>query len=574
MEPQQNPAVLAQAELLPALRRHRWTIAVSTLLAAVAAYLVSSSQPSVYQAEARLLLEDPRDAGLFNDIEQRVTLDPQRYVRNQAEFINSAPVLARTRAQFDQRLDIEEIDRQVDARAGTDLDLVTIRAEDAAARGAARLANITAEAYQELVAGDVQRNAGAAISELSESKAKLQATIAAAEKRLANNPDDSAAAAERDAAVSQLITIEGRAEQLSVDASLYGSGVKFFERASAPDAPARPQPVRNALVAALLALLGSAAIAWWRTGDTQTADDPQDPAAVLRAPLLGEIPSFEAAGVEGPMPTVVAPHSAVAEAYHFVLAALDYFFDDGDSAKTLMLTSCKPDDGKTVTALNMAVSAAMSGQRVVLVDADKRRRGLSRIVDSGSQPGLAELADEPESLDGYVRQMRITSDHALGFVAAGRDVDDPAAFFRTARFRRALRRLSDVGELTIVDTPPLLAVADTSAIAAQADGIVVVVERGTPRHMLEELRHRLDFVGTPVLGYVFNRTHPRRRGSGYPYGYGYAYGADDDRGGRREESASPVAPVGVLQHMLHTLHAEPFSDAAGGRWSSVMSIAR
>jgi Mrp family chromosome partitioning ATPase len=268
---------------------------------------------------------------------------------------------------------------------------------------------------------------------------------------------------------------------------------------------------------------------------------------VLRAPLLGEIPDFGSAGVEGPMPTVLAPHSGVSEAYHFILAALDHVFDD-DNANTIMLTSCKPNDGKTVTALNLAVAATVSGRRVVLVDGDKRRRGLTQIAGRGSDPGLAELADDPESPATYVSPMRVTEDQALAFVGAGRDVDDPAAFFRTARFRRALSRLRDLGELTIVDTPPLLAVADTSAIAAQADGIVVVVERGTPRALLEDLRHRLDFVGTPVLGYVFNRSDARRRRGGYGYG-AYAYDSGDGGDGR-DPRIGPVDSPGVVQRVL------------------------
>lgn len=511
----------AQADLLPALRRYRWTLIAATLIAGAVAYLASSVQAPVYQAESRLLLEDPRDVGVFGDGAQ-LALDPQRYVRNQAEYINSASVLARTMELYDGQLDLDEIDRRVEARAGVDLDLVTIVAEDSSPKGAARLANAAAEAYEQLVTEEVAGNAEDAVAELSEKKAELRATITSAERRLEQNPDDSAAAAERDAAVSQLITIEGRSDQLSVDASLYGSGVKLLEQAEAPDAPARPQPLRNALVAGVLALLGAITFAWWRSGQAQTADDPHDPAAVLHAPLLGEIPRFEAAGVEGPTPTILAPHSGVAEAYQFVLTALDFVFD-GEGAKTIMVTSSKPHDGKTVTALNMAVAANAIGRRVVLVDADKRRRGLTSVVGRDDAPGLVELADGASSPVGScVHALGVESDRAVAFVPAGRELDDPAAFFRTARFRQAFGRLRDFGELMIVDSPPLLAVADTSAIAGQVDGIVIVVERGTPRQMLEDLRHRLDFVGTPVLGYVFNRADPHSRRNGYDYGaYGY-----------------------------------------------------
>lgn len=521
MDENQEPSLFARVDLLTALRRHRWALVLATMLGALSAHLASALQAPVYQAEALLLLEDPQEAGVFSE-SARVTLDPQRYVRNQATFINSAPVLARAAELLDGRQELDELERRVEARAGIDVDLVTIVAQESGPQSAARLANAVADAYQQLVAEEVTQNAKAAVAELSDSRAELQATIASAERRLDANPDDAAAAAERDAAVSQLTTIEGRADQISVDASLYGSGVKLFEEAEAPEAPARPQPLRNALVAGVLALLGAGTFAWWRTGQAQSADDPQDPAAVLHAPLLGEIPQFEEAGVKGPTPTIQAPHSGVAEAYQFVIAALDFVFE-GESAKMVMFTSCKPGDGKTITALNMAVAASRAGRPVVLVDGDKRRRGLTQVAGHEGAAGLVELADNALPVSSCINALPVDADRAVAFVPAGREVDDPAAFFRTARFREALGRLRDFGELMIVDTPPLLAVADTSAIAGQADGIVVVVDRGTPRRMLEDLRHRLDFVGAPVLGYVFNRAEPRSRRDGYDYA-GYAYG--------------------------------------------------
>ena len=519
MEPIDDQPSFAQADLLPAIRRFRWMVVMTTVIAAASAYAVSSVQAPVYDAEARLLLEDPRDAGVFGD-GARVTLDPQRYVRNQVEFINSAPVLARTAELFDVQLDIDEIDRRVEARAGADVDLVTIRAEDTSSKDAARLANTTARAYQELVTEEVERNAAAAVAELSESKAKLQATITSAEQQLEEDPDDSAAAAERDAAVSQLITIESRADQLAVDASLHGSGVNMFARAEPTTEPARPQPVRNALVAAVLGLLGAATYAWWRSGRLQAAEHAQDPGSVLGVRLLGEIPRFNAAGVQGPAPTVTAPHSSVAQAYQFIVAATDFVLD-GQGPHSVMVTSCKPDDGKTVTALNLAIAASAIGRQVLLIDADKRRRGLTQVVGDGHVAGLADLVEDGMPVNSCVAPLEIGNENVVPFVPAGRDVDDPSSFFRTTRFRQSFQRLRELADLTIVDTPPLLAVADTSAIAGQVDGIIVVVERGTPRRMLEGLRHRLEFVGTPVLGYVFNRAELDHKGGSYAYAYGY-----------------------------------------------------
>jgi Mrp family chromosome partitioning ATPase len=90
-------------------------------------------------------------------------------------------------------------------------------------------------------------------------------------------------------------------------------------------------------------------------------------------------------------------------------------------------------------------------------------------------------------------------------VPGGAEVADPAAFFRSVKFRRILQRMRDHADLVIIDSPPLLAVSDTLAIAREVDGIVLVVDQGMSLDALAEARRRLDFVVTPVLGYVFNR---------------------------------------------------------------------
>ena len=107
------------------------------------------------------------------------------------------------------------------------------------------------------------------------------------------------------------------------------------------------------------------------------------------------------------------------------------------------------------------------------------------------------------------------------FVAAGSEVHgSTAGYFRSAAFRTALPTLADAYDLVIVDSPPVMSAAETADLAAQADGIVLVVRNGTPLRDLDDAHQRLSMSGTPLLGYVYNRAR------GKSHGYGYGYGND------------------------------------------------
>lgn len=527
--------------LIQAVWRYRWLVVGATLSAAVLAFAASFLQTTMYRTEARLLLEDPGEARVFGEA-SGTRIDAARFVRNQAELVRSSAVAARAVELLGGRLDVEELSERVTAEPSVDLDLVVIRALDPTAEGAAEVANAVAEAYQDEVRDDVMRNAQAAIDELEEQKAEIQQRIDAAEARLAADPEDSASQAARDAAVSQLITIEGRADQIGVEASLYGAGVALFEPADPPESAAQPKPLRNAAVAAVLGLLGISAFAWWRAEHAQSAERRQDAAPVLGAPLLGEIPDFRAVGITDDVPTRSAPRSVAAEAYQFVVSSLEFAVGSA-GGRSILLTSAGPGDGKTTTSLNLAVAAAKDGRKVLLVDADERMRGLTRMSGVTPSPGLTDLGDEDLPFEGCVSSWRVGQDVTLPFIPGGSSVADSAGFFRTLAFRTAMQRIKEQADFLLVDSPPLLAVSDTSAIASHVDGIVVVVARGTPFRQLEDVRQRLSFIGTPLLGYVFNRGVPRAGGYGYGY-YGSAYGdaaelqqPPSDGGQRRRWSA-------------------------------------
>ncbi|HVM14947.1 MAG TPA: AAA family ATPase, partial [Egibacteraceae bacterium] len=567
-EPQQGWAAAGPA-LLESIWRYRWLVLSVTVFAGLIGFAASHLQATVYEAGSELVLQDPSMGGVFQDTPAAAT---DRYIRNQAQVAGSAPVAEAASERLDGRFTPGEIMAGTRAEAGFEVDVLTIRARASTGEAAAEMANAVALAYEDVANEDVQRGSQDRIDQLNERIADLKVELGEVEAQVQQELDQAGAdtAVMRPADIDALLPAGLRADRARLETELESLGlrlsqlvidlggesvVRFRQEARAPATPTQPRPARNGAAAALLGLFGSSALAWWKAEHSRVAERRQDPAPVLRAPLLGQVPDFKAAGITGVDPTRTAPHSAPAEAYQFIISSLQHALQQSGSTSVLV-TSASPADGKTVTALNLAVAAARDGRRVLLADGDGRAMGLTSLADVAPSPGLTDLADMRMPFEGCVASIS-TPGETLSLVPAGTHPHDPAGFFRTPGFRKAMTRIKERADLVIIDTPPLLAVSDTSAIAGQVDGIVIVVSRGTSLNLLEEMRERLEFVGTPVLGYVFNRSVPRS-GYGYgAYGYGYGYGYDAEGGAGSAGSAGTIQRAGNGSGNGHTPPATP-----------------
>lgn len=501
--------------LLEVVWRARAVVVVATLLAGLIGYGASLLQDTRYDAEARLLLSDPRQAGIWAEAGPAVARDPSRYVRNQAEFTNSAGVAARAADLLDDQTSIEDVVLRSEARPSSELDLITVRALGPSAEAAADLANAVADAYDQLSREDLAAQAERSSAELFALRAQVQQRVDQAEAGIAADPSNTALAAEREAAVVQLSAVQSRIDQINVEVALFGSAVQRIERAQPAGAPSEPRPARNAALAAAVGLLAAVLACWWRAEHRQLADSGDDAAPVLGAPLLGVVPEWTTAAAAR---QALGPSPAEAEAYQFIAGSLESAAARR-GATSVLVTSARPAEGKTATTMHLALAAASDSRRLVLVDADERRQGLTKLTAVRPDPGLTDLADPRRSFDSCAVKLD-TSGADLRFVPVGTRLDEPASFFRSKGFHRALSQITEHADLVLIDSPPALAVSDTSAIAGVVDGVIIVVRRGTPLRLLADLRRRLEFVGTPILGYVFNRAVNRTER--YPYGYEYA----------------------------------------------------
>lgn len=523
--------------LVDALWRYKIGVVLAVILGALSGYGLSQLQPVLYEAQTDVFLEDPRGSDVFG---QGARVEFERYVRNAAGIARTRQVGERAAGLLGGRIPVDSLLNQYSVSPQSDEDVFTITATDSSAEGAAELANAVAEAYRQQVREENQTQAQAIIDELRAQLVPLNEEIARLNEELeAEGPQFPQQQAARNVLLQRIGLIEQRISELQLESDTFDDGVRQVDFAQVPWSPSQPQPFRTALAAAAVTFAVAAALALWRNARAQTAGQRQDPARVLRAPLLGEVPNFEAVGVTGAIPAATAPMSRAGEAYQFIISALSFALEDG-GGNSILITSAAPRDGKSVTALNLAIAASRDERRVVMVDADARVKGLTQLCQVELDCGLTNLRSDSVPVEWAAARVELPGDVVLPLVPAGDGVSDYAGFFRTSGFRKAIGRVKGWADLVIVDSPPLLAVAETSAIAGQVDGIVLVVTRGTRMRVLEEVAERLHFIGTPLLGYVFNRGEDRTSSYGTYGGYGYGE-PQAGRRGRKRVLASATA---------------------------------
>jgi succinoglycan biosynthesis transport protein ExoP len=219
------------------------------------------------------------------------------------------------------------------------------------------------------------------------------------------------------------------------------------------------------------------------------------------------------------------PWSTVTENYRLMRTNLQYPHiedDEQEGPQVLMVTSPEPADGKTTTAVNLALTFALSGHEVILIDGDLRRPTAHTLLDLNRRPGLAEVLSKKTSLDEVVQPFI----DEFSFVAAGEAKAPSAEMLESKRMRELLAETRDRADVVIIDTPPVLAASDALILAVQCDATLVVANAGTTdSRALDQVKKTLGAVGVPVSAVIFNRFDAGR--GQYEYGYGEGYGYDD-----------------------------------------------
>lgn len=297
---------------------------------------------------------------------------------------------------------------------------------------------------------------------------------------------------------------------------------------TAPSSPSAPNTKLNLVLGLVIGLVIGVCGALVRTTLDNRVRGEADLRRVTDSPVLGVI-SFDQDALKKPLLTQATPQSPRAESFRQLRTNLQFANVSGE-AKSILVTSSLPGEGKSTTATNLAIALAQAGQSVCLVDADLRRPmindylGLDR--SAGLTTALVGVAEVNDLLQPW------GSDN-LYILTSGQIPPNPSELLGSSLMKELLVRLESVFDVVIVDAPPLLPVTDAAVLSQHVGGVLLVVgAQKLRRQDLEKSLGALELVGSNVLGVVLNRA-PSKGPDAYQYGY-YSY---DDAG------APAVSPV-------------------------------
>lgn len=205
------------------------------------------------------------------------------------------------------------------------------------------------------------------------------------------------------------------------------------------------------------------------------------------------------------------PRSPAAEAYRTLRTNIQFSSLDMP-LRTLLVTSTAPDEGKSTTLANLAVTIAQAEQRVILVDCDLHRPGLHALFNLSNEQGLTNAILNQEDAALPVQPTPVAG---LSLLASGPLPPRPADLLGSRRMEAVIERLKSEADMILFDTPPVTAVTDAAVLATRLDGVLLVLQAGkTRRDRAREARRLLEKVKANIIGVVLNNA---RLETGYGY---------------------------------------------------------
>jgi len=213
----------------------------------------------------------------------------------------------------------------------------------------------------------------------------------------------------------------------------------------------------------------------------------------------------------------VNPRSPISEAYRTLRTNIE-FSSLGDPLQTIMITSAQPEEGKTTTAVNLAVAFAQANKKVVIVDADLRKPTLHYIFQKHNRGGLTSIIAQQKGIDTMAQETHIEN---LWVIPSGPIPPNPSEMLASNRFTELLEELKSQFDIVIIDTPPTLAVTDPQIVASKCDGVLLVINSGkVKRQSALRVKEGLEHVNARLLGVVLNNMKRSKADSQYYYYYG------------------------------------------------------
>ncbi|HVE95126.1 MAG TPA: polysaccharide biosynthesis tyrosine autokinase [Acidimicrobiales bacterium] len=529
MERSATPEV-SLVDYLRVLWRRKWLV-VATVVAALAVSLFFSNRATpIYAASSRVLIA-ASDTTVFSSTGY-VPPDPAQ-IDTQIEVMQSPPIAAAVARELGASAPL--VTGVKVAGVGTTRILqITVRSPDP--KIAAQAATLYATTYRDFKRTEAIDELVTLSTKLAEKTAQaknqvdeLDAQLARAQAGRASPAEVQSIKIQRDAAATSFVLNQQKTDQAQVDASVRSGGVQLLNPAAEPTTPVSPKPLTSAALALALGALVGAAAAIALDFLDDSFKRPDEVERLSRGlPILGSIPAvLDWRSRETPrLVTIEDPGDPVSEAYRALRTSVQ-FIGVRQELRTIQVSSPVASEGKTTTLANLAVTLALSGRRVAIVDCDLRRPRLHEFFGLGNDTGFTSVLLGDQPLAAALRRVSLPGGAALDLLPSGPLPPNPAELLGTSRVAELIAALRTENDYVLIDAPPVLPVTDAVVLSTRVDGLLLVATAGvTSRRHFSRALSTLQAADAPLLGIVVNGA-PNE--SGYGYGYSSTYAQTDNR---------------------------------------------
>lgn len=543
------------AQYIRLFRKWLWLIIVAAFVGGGLSFVINSGQPSVYRANTIISIGRFIESRNPNQSDIRVGIE---LAQTYAQLVRTTTVLESTIEALGLPLDVQSLSRhiQTEILTGTSLLVVNVTYPDAIL--AADIANNLAEQLIQQSPSNLTREQEAQINFASQQidaltnqieQARLELDLLATRIAAAQTQAESNRLIEqRNALINQINEASATVAQFTDTISKLQQNTNALDIVERARIPTEPSGMSTLLVVLTGAIVGSGlavgGVLLYEHLD-ETIRTTEEVSQALALPVLGGIMRIgrKTDNYTDRLISSMPSMSPIAESYRTVRTNLLFGSDQADTS-IYIVTSPGPAEGKSVTTSNLAISMAMAGLQVLLIDADLRRPRIHEIFDLDNTVGLTTLLSaEPRQAhtqngDGRSPRlpvnlmdcMQTTALPKLWVITSGFSPANPTEVLGSALLQRWIeifRASSDI-DVVLIDTPPSLMVADSSVLAATASAdVLLVVDAGrTRRAAAHKVKEQFEQLGISIKGVVLNRISPRDSTYEYGYGYGYYYSAD------------------------------------------------
>lgn len=313
----------------------------------------------------------------------------------------------------------------------------------------------------------------------------------------------------------------------TLTSQLQVSNVRILKEANVPEIPIGPNRMRMVLMAALGAFALVAAGIYILDFMDDTIKGQEDIEKFIQLPFLGNIPIFKEKIKDLHQKGFFVhykPLSDVSECFRFIKVAINFSGAPG-SLKCLLLTSAVPSEGKSLVSANLISSFLRDGEKSLLVDADLRHPTAHLLTNTDNLKGLSNYLATNMEFDQVVQKTVIPQ---LDIIAAGPLSPNPTELFASYRMENFIREAKSKYDRILIDSPPVVGLADSLVIGTRVDGVIFLVQaRHISRNLIKKAKQRMLETGLKVLGVILNKVDLEREDPAYRYftqGYYHGYG--------------------------------------------------